>query len=113
MNRSTFYKVQGSTADGTITSPDMSAAYERGYISVIFYTDSTLQTIATPTAGTITFTASESDQHFGTVSNGTITASASTYARPNFSGAIKKVRATCSGITGAGYYVATISRFGG
>lgn len=113
MNRSTYYTLKGPTTNGTITSPDMSAGYERGYISVIFYTDSTLSTVATPTAGTIEFKASETDQNFGTVDNGTVTASAATYPRPNFAGPIKKVQATCSGITGAGYYVATISRFGG
>lgn len=110
---STFYRVSGSTANGTITSPDMSAQYERGYISILFYTDSTMSTLATPSAGTITFTASESDSNYGSVSSGVVDLTQQSYARPNFAGAIKKVKATCSGVTGAGYFVAKISRFGG
>ena len=113
MNRSEFYTIKGSTADGDIVSESMNAEFERGYISVVFYTDSTLSTLVTPTAGTITFTASESGTGYGTIKNGAVDATIEAYDRPHFSGYVTRVKATCSGVTGAGYYVATVARFGG
>lgn len=110
---STFYQIKGSTANGTLTSPDMSARYERGYISVTYYTDSTLTTVVTPTAGTLTVKASETAVGYGTIDQGTMDATLAEYPRPNFSGGVRHIQATALGITGAGYYVLTISRFGG
>lgn len=113
MSRPTAYTLRGSTDDGEVISNDMDTYLERGYISVLFYTDATLSTLATPTAGTITFTGTESNTNYGTFENGSIDLTLATYPRPNFAGGVKKVKATCAGITGAGYFVATISKFGG
>lgn len=110
---STFYKIEGTTANGDLLSQDMSPRFERGYISVTFYTDSTLTSVVTPTAGTLTFTASETKNGYGTISSGTLDATADPYPRPNFSGGVASVKATAAGITGAGHYVAIISRYGG
>lgn len=113
MTQPTAYTMRGSTADGQIFSPEMNSYLERGYISVLFYTDGTLATQVTPTAGTITFEGTESQTGYGSFDKGTIDLSVATYDRPNFAGAVRRVRATCAGIVGAGYFVATISRFGG
>lgn len=106
------YTLEGPVTDGTIVGPDMSNAYERGYISVIFFSDAFITSVL-PTAGTLTFEASELGTRFGTVSNGTVTASADKYDRPSFSGSVTKVRAIALGITGALNYRASIHRFEG
>ncbi len=112
-NNSTPYLIKGETTNGTLLSPDMSPRFERGYVSVIFYTDETQTTIVTPTDGTVTIEASESGTGFGTILNGTINAFDSSYKRPSFSGPVGKIRVTLAGISGAGFMVATISRYGG
>jgi len=110
MSKPTAYTMRGSTADGAILSPDMNSFLERGYISILFYTDATLATPATPTAGTITFEGSESNTGFGSFDKGVVDLTAATYDRPNFSGSVRKVRATSLGVVGAGYFVATSAR---
>lgn len=112
-NNSTSYTLKGPTSDGVLVSPDMSPRFERGYISVLYYTDSTETTLATPTAGALVFQASESDTNFGDIVNGTIDASSTAYERPNFGGPVKKIQVTATGVTGAAFMVVTISRYGG
>lgn len=113
MSKPTSYSMSGSTADGAIVSPDMTTYLERGYISILFYTDSTLQTPASPTAGSVVFDASETGADYGEVNDGVIDLSMPMYTRPTFAGPIKKVRATFSGVVDGGYFVATIAKYGG
>lgn len=113
MRTSHCYTIKGSTSDGELITEDMEAFFERGYVSVVFYTDGTMQTLVTPTAGTITFTASETGTGYGSITNGEVNAAIEDYARPNFSGYVTNVKASCAGITGAGYFVATVARYGG
>jgi len=107
------YILKGVTSNGTITSPSIGRFYERGYISVNFYTDATLTTLVTPSAGTLTFKASENGEQYGTITDGTVDATLVEYDRPNFSGSVGNIQATASGIIGAANYRAFISMFGG
>ncbi len=107
------YQIKGSSADGDLISVKMSQLYERAYVFITFFTDGTFQTPATPAGGTLTITASEDGTNFGTVPNGTVAASNPAYDRPNFSGPVRFVKATALGITGAPFYIATISKYRG
>lgn len=107
------YTISGSVADGDYFSPNMRKDIERGYISIVFYADAQLQNPVTPSAGTVTFTASEEGIRYGTLSNGTVDATIDDYDRPNWSGTVFRVKATTSGITGANYFKATIHKYGG
>lgn len=107
------YQIKGSSADGDLISPRMSQLYERAYVYVTFYTDATYETVATPSAGSLTVTASEDETNYGTVNNGTIDVTTAAYNRPNWSGAIKRLKATALGITGAPNYILTISKYRG
>ena len=106
------YKIKGSSADGELISGIMSQSYEQGYASVIFYTDDTYETPVTPSAGTVVLTMSESGVQYGTVTNGDIDPTLTSYARPNWAGAITFGKATFSGITGAPFVIVSIHRYG-
>lgn len=108
-----IYIIKGATSNGTIISSDMSKGYERGYIAVDFYSDAEFQNLVTPTAGILTFKASENGERYGTIPNGTVDATQVEYNRPNYSGSIQNIKAIASGILGAAYYRATITVFGG
>ena len=107
------YKIKGSTVNGDLLSPPMGQIYERGYASVIFYTDDTYMTPVIPSAGTVRLTVSETGVRYGTVENGTVDATADQYDRPNWAGAIGQAKATFAGITGASHVIVTLHRFGG
>ncbi len=107
------YTIRGSSADGDLISAKMSQRLERAYVYVTFYTDATYQTVVTPSAGSLTITASEDETNFGTVNNGTIDVTTAAYDRPNWSGGVKVVKATALGITGAPNYILTISKYRG
>ncbi len=105
------YTIEGPVTDGTIILTDgISPAYERGYISVVFYSDE-FETTVVPTAGTLTFKGSETGERYGTFLNGTIDASTEEYDRPSFFASLLKVKATAAGIIGNGVinYRATIN----
>ena len=104
------YTIEGSVADGVIISANMSNAYERCYVSVLFYSDE-FETVVIPSTGTLTFEASETGDKFGTITNGTVDVTTEFYDRPNFAGSVTRVRATAASITGAVNYRATFSRF--
>jgi len=105
------YFIQGPVTNGTIVGHEfMSAAFERGYISVLFYSDE-FETVVIPLTGTLTFEASETGEGFGTIVDGAVDASIEAYDRPNFAGSVKVVRATAAGITGALNYRARIDRY--
>lgn len=109
----TPYLIEGLSSDGALLQdPTMNPAHRVGYISVLFYSDSTFTTVVQPTTGTLTFEASEDGERFGTIPSGTLDASLTQYDRPNFAGAVKFVRATAAGIDVATHYRATIHRFG-
>ncbi len=107
------YQIKGSSADGDLISPRMSQLYERAYVYFTFYTDDTYETPVLPSAGTVTITASEDETNYGTVNNGTVSVTSATYDRPNWSGPVKRVKATADSITGAPFYIATISKYRG
>ncbi len=106
----------GSTVDGSISFDDMRYNHERGYVAVTFYSDSALTTVVTPTDGTVTFTVSENGVNFGTIPNGTVTAinvgPLVGYERPNWAGSARAIKATFSGIAGAAFFKAEVTRFG-
>lgn len=107
------YEISGVVNNGELVSPKMRTDLERSYISVAFFTDVDFTDQVIPSAGTITFTASEDGFVYGTIPNGTVSASSETYDRPNFSGSVERVKAETSGILGATHYIATIARFEG
>ena len=61
--------------------------------------------------GTVTFTATDDGFNYGTMTNGSVSASSPEYARPNLSGKINKVKATTAGIVGATHFTAVINSF--
>lgn len=107
------YHIKGSTADGELITAKMRKDFERGYVSVVFYTDDTYQTVAIPTAGTLTVTASEEGLEYGTIIGGLIQYPNTDYVRPNFAGSVERVKITALGIIGASHYIAKINRFEG
>lgn len=107
------YQIKGSSADGDLFSPKMSLLYERGYISIMFYTDATYTVPVLPSAGAVTFTGSETGDGYGTITNGVVDVTTYLYNRPNFLGPVGFVKATSLGVTGAPFYIATISKYRG
>ncbi len=110
------YKKSGAVAAADFILDRMSEEFERGFISVTFYSDVGRALVVTPTAGTITFTASEDGVNFGTIPNGTITAlnvgPAVNYVRPNWVGMSTAVKMNLSGIADANFFEFVINRFG-
>lgn len=110
------YTISGSTADGEVLSPDMSHTHERGYVAFTFYSDVELETIVTPTAGTVTTTVSENGEIFGTVSNNVTNAvdvgPAVLYVRPNWSGSARSLKLLFASIADGAFFKCVISRFG-
>lgn len=58
-NGSATLPITGGT--DTFTTKPLDEDYERIYFSVVFYTDATLSTKATPTTGTVTFSGYDED----------------------------------------------------
>lgn len=107
------YIIQGPVTDGTIILTDnISPAYERGYISVVFYSDDFITTVL-PTAGTLIFKGSETGERYGTFKKGTVDVTTEDYDRPSFTASLKKIKATALGIVGNGAlnYRAIISMY--
>jgi|TARA_R100000501_G_scaffold13697_1_gene25166 hypothetical protein len=110
---SNTYTIEGAVADGVTISERMPTIYERGYISVLFFSDAAMTTSVIPSAGTITILASEDGLRYGTVTNGDIDVSVDPYERPNWSGQVAYISSDMSGVTGATHYRLSIHRFSG
>ncbi len=112
MNRVIF---KGEVSN-VLTSPQLDNEYERGYISIKYYSDGSFSTLATPTAGTSTFQGSEDGEIFASISNGNINAKnvgvGESYSRPTFSGDIRYVKVTFTGVLGATHAQIIISQYG-
>ena len=102
-----------ASSDGDTISPLLDRDYERGYISIIFYSDAELTTIVTPGAGTVTITASEDGTQYGDVAviDATLAGASSTYTRPSFAGMVRFVKVNMSGITTANFFQMRIARY--
>jgi len=113
----TRYRFSGATTDGDIIFGDLSHLHDRGYVSIIFYSDAAFTTPVTPTAGTVDFTVSESGTVYGTIPGGAITAAdvgvGGSYMRPNWFGSVRYIKATFANIAGGDYFVCLVHRFGG
>lgn len=103
----------GATSNGDTISPLLDRDYERGYLSVIFYSDAELTNIVTPGAGTVTVTASEDGTQYGDVGtiDATLAGAESTYTRLSFGGLIRFVRVNMAGITTANFFQVRIGRY--
>ncbi len=110
------FEFSGSTADGDQIFDDMRYTHERGYVSILFFSEAELTTVVTPSAGTVTFTISENNDAFGTISDGVVTANtvgpAVQYTRPNWSGSARAIKATFLGVLGAPFFRCIVSRYG-
>ena len=106
---SALYDISGSSSDGDLLTTEMRWQHSTAYLSVVFYSDSELTTPVTPSAGTITFEASEDGVDYGTITDGSVNPTGQ-YDRPNFAGTARFVKATCLGITGAPFYKAVVYR---
>ncbi len=103
----------GATGDGDTISPLLDRDYERGYLSISFYSDESLTNIVTPSAGVVDIVASEDGDIYGTISEGaSVDAStigpSSQYARPNWSGQVKYLKVSLSGVVGANYFKCSV-----
>lgn len=109
------YHIVSATANGSYTLPvNMLQEYERYYVSIRFFTDATLTTQATPTAGTVKVTLSLDGVNYYTIDNGSFNAAdAYLETRPKPSAASMAVqgKVTYAGVTGASHAVVTFERF--
>lgn len=107
------YQLTGTT--GGTHMLEIDEIYERHYISVELFSDSTFETsVDTATmAGDIIVDASDNGTQFADIeSNGTITLGTSSYGRPNLSGNIKVVRINFNGVTnfnGATHFILNVN----
>lgn len=101
------YDAYGLVAD-TLLIPDMDKHYTQGYI-VVEYFDAAGDNV-TPSAGTVTITASENSIVEGSIPDGVIDCTDSDYTRPDFSGVATHIKATPSGIAGAVTYKMIVNR---
>ena len=114
-------------AAGPFISPEMGRKFSNGYVSVEFYDDVvtlapngtvlTAGAIVVPTAGELTFTATESTDSsagsYGSIPNGVVNVTSAAYDRPNWGGPTRYIKATeSSAISGndAAYAVVRILR---
>lgn len=102
-----------ATGDGETISPLLDRFYERGYFSIIFYSDAELTNVVTPSGGTITITGSEDGTQYGDIETITATTAGedSTYTRPAFAGLVRFVKVDMLGITDAAFFQARIARY--
>ncbi len=90
----------------------MDGHFTEGFVSLQFFNDAEYITPVTPTGGTVTVEASEDDQSYAEIPNGTdIDVTDGNYARPAWLGKALYARATeTAPITGATHYQLTILR---
>lgn len=104
------YEFSIELGSGPFTSPRMSNKYSNAYLSIEYYDADPLDpdsgaSIVQPTAGTMTVTATESNDssngYYGSVTNGAMDATSATYSRPNWAGQCIFVKLTETvGVTG-------------
>lgn len=101
--------IEGNVADGEYKSDFIPKEYNKGVISITFYSDKTKQTPVRPTVGTVTFTASEDGFNYGDIENPSVDPSNEKYLRPYWQfGAISFVKCALASIAGASYFSARI-----
>lgn len=109
------YQIVSSTANGSYTLPvNMLTEYERCYVSIRFFTDATLTTQATPTAGTVKVTLSPDGVNFFTMDNGSFNAADAyldTRVKPSAASMYIQGKVTYAGVTGASHAVVTFERY--
>jgi len=92
----------------------MSAYYERCYVTIRFFTDATLATQATPSAGTVEVTLSPDGVNYYTMDNGSFNAADSyldTRQKPSAASMAVQGKVTYSGVAGASHAIVTFERF--
>jgi len=109
------YKITGPTDNGSYTLPvAMSPEYERCYVSIRFFTDSTRSVQATPSAGTVKITLSPDGANFYTMDNGSFNAADAyleTRVKPSAASMYIQGMVTYAGVTGAPHAVVTFERY--
>lgn len=109
------YQIVSPTTNGSYTLPrGMAAEYERCYVSIRFFTDATITTQATPTAGTVKVTLSPDGVNFYTMDNGSFNAADAyleTRVKPSAASMYIQGKVTYAGVTGATHAVVTFERF--
>ena len=108
------FHIQGAVSDGAfVTQEEMPLGYERAYFSCKFFSDAGYTTQVTPSAGTVTLTASPDGINYITVDDGGVipAATATTASLATAIGPMIKAKATLSGVTGAAYFMVTINRY--
>lgn len=111
------YEIKGVASNGTLKSEQMNLRFERGYISIEFYTDGSFNGIITPSDGMVTFTGSEKDIAYSSISNGIVSAvrtgANGRYSMPTFQGPIAFIKAKFDDIPGVSpHAIITISKYG-
>lgn len=103
--------VSDVTDDGDYFIDSVPLGLMNHFLSIQFFTDSTMSTLVDKSAmtGTATVMASECGREYGTMQNGTITMGEQTYNRPNALGSYDSFKVTLSGITGAAYFRLTLA----
>ena len=103
--------VSDVTDDGDYIIDNVPLSLMNHFLSIQFFTDSTMSTLVDKSTmtGTATVMGSEYGKEYGTMQNGTIVLGSSTYDRPNALGSYESFRVTLSGITGAAYFRLTLA----
>jgi hypothetical protein len=100
------YFISGETADGDYSTDKVNDRDQHYYLSIVFYSDAALTQVATPTAGTVTVTASETGEQYGNVGtiDATLAGANSSYDRLKFSGSISSVNVNLLDVAGASHF---------
>lgn len=113
LSRNVTY-IKGTTADGSTVGKDLLYDFERVYVNIQFFSDSTYTTKVTPTAGTVSIQGSPTPGSWFVLNNGDFNAADTdtvTRGMPNGLGPCNQVKIVLNGITGATHFIAMVAKF--
>lgn len=108
-----IFKKTGAIADnsGEVLIEGMEDLWFYGIISITLYSDDTFGTKVNASAGTITFTGSEDNFNYGSISDGQVDLTTGAYTRPSFASHLTSVKGVFAGVAGATHYELRVARY--
>lgn len=82
----------------------MGEEFASGVVSVTMYDSAALDNAVTPSAGTLTVTASEDNFNFGTIDDNVVDLTDPAYLRPSWRALVTNLKFNWAGVTGATHY---------
>lgn len=106
-------EIKGPVSQPTYQTLLLPLHAERYYISAMFYTDDTYTTLASPSAGTLTVTASETGEQYGDVGviNASEAGATSTYTRLHAAGPLRTIKVDVAGVVGATHFIIGVASY--